>query len=47
VAVGAFRNGSQAVVQSASPYNGPITDTFSLIGFSAAYAAITAACPMQ
>jgi hypothetical protein len=45
-AVVAFRNGSQAMVQSLSPYNGPITDTFSLTGFSAAYAAISAACPM-
>jgi hypothetical protein len=46
-AVAAFQGGSQAVVQSFSPYNGPITDTFGLTGFSAAYAAINAACPMQ
>jgi hypothetical protein len=46
-AAAAFRNGNQAVVQSMSPYNGPVTDTFSLIGFSASYAAINAACPMQ
>jgi hypothetical protein len=45
-AVAAFRSGNQAVVQSTSPYNGQVTDTFSLIGFSAAYAAINAACPM-
>ena len=35
------------MVQRMSPYNGPVTDTFSLIGFSAAYAAINAACPAQ
>ncbi len=46
-AVAAFQAGSQAMVQSLSPYNGPVTDTFSLMGFSAAYAAISAACPMQ
>lgn len=46
-AVVAFQAGNQALVQSMSPYNGSITDTFSLIGFSAAYAAINAACPAQ
>ncbi len=44
-AVAAFRSGIQAIVQSPSPYGGPVTDTFSLVGFSAAYAAINAACP--
>jgi hypothetical protein len=44
-AVAAFSRGIQAIVQSPSPYGGPVTDTFSLVGFSAAYAAINAACP--
>jgi len=46
-AVLAFQAGSQAAAQTLSPYNVPITDMFSLIGFSAAYAAINAACPGQ
>ncbi len=46
-AVAAFHYGSQAMLQSMSQYSVPITDTFSLMGFSAAYAAISAACPMQ
>jgi Ni/Co efflux regulator RcnB len=46
-AVVAFRVAGQAVVQTMSPYNGPITDSFSLMGFSAAYAAISAACPRR
>jgi hypothetical protein len=46
-AVPLFQNGTQAIIQSQAPYGPPITYIFSLIGFSAAYAAITAACPMQ
>lgn len=47
MAVAALRSGSQAMVQSVSPSYGPVTDTFSLTGFSAAYAAIMSACPVQ
>ncbi len=43
-AVAAFQKGAQAVAKSPSPH-GDVSDTFSLKGFSAAYAAITKACP--
>jgi Ni/Co efflux regulator RcnB len=46
-AVPAFQNGSQAIIQSLAPNGPPVTYIFSLMGFSAAYAAITAACPVQ
>jgi hypothetical protein len=41
-----FQSGSQAIIQSLAPGNVQISHMFSLIGFSAAYAAISAACPM-
>lgn len=43
-AVAAFQKGSQAVARSPGP-RAPLVDTFSLKGFSAAYAAINKACP--
>ncbi len=42
--VAAFNKASQAVAKAPGP-KGVVTDTFSLRGFSAAYAAITKACP--
>jgi hypothetical protein len=45
-AVEAFMKARQAVARSPSP-RGPVTDTFSLRGFSAAYAAIARACPAK
>jgi hypothetical protein len=44
-AVKAFSGGSRAIARSPGPQNGTVTDTFSLKGFSAAYAAIVKACP--
>ncbi len=44
-AAAAFQKGPQAVVRSPGPDNAPVTDTFSLKGFSPAYAAIVKACP--
>jgi len=43
--VAAFEKGSQAVARSPGPRNAQVADTFSLKGFSAAYAAIAKACP--
>jgi hypothetical protein len=45
-AVAAFMKARQAVARSPSA-RGTVTDTFSLRGFSAAYAAITRACPAK
>ena len=42
-AVSAFAKGSRAIARSPGPKE--VTDTFSLKGFSAAYAAIVKACP--
>ena len=42
--VAAFNRVQQAVAKSPGP-RGPVTDTFSLKGFTQAYAAITKACP--
>ncbi len=44
-AIKAFKNGSTATAKSTGPHGHPVTDDFSLSGFSGAYAAITAACP--
>ena len=44
-AVAAFERGSHAAAHSPAPRNAQVTDTFSLRGFSNAYAAITKACP--
>jgi hypothetical protein len=44
-AVAAFQRGRSAVARSPGPRNVPVVDTFSLRGFSAAYAATVKACP--
>ena len=47
-AVAAFQRGQQALARSPGPRDGQIVvDTFSLRGFSAAYAAINKACPAR
>jgi hypothetical protein len=47
-AVVAFAKGSQALARSPGPRDGQVVvDTFSLRGFSAAYAAINKACPAR
>lgn len=43
--VAAFKNGSGAEAKSTGPHGRPVTDDFSLSGFSGAYSAITKACP--
>lgn len=44
-AVAAFQKGERAIARSPGPHGQQVTDTFSLKGFSAAYAAIVKACP--
>jgi hypothetical protein len=44
-AVAAFQKGTRAIARSPGPKGQQVTDTFSLKGFSAAYAAIVKACP--
>jgi hypothetical protein len=44
-AVAAFQKASQAIAHSPEAKGKPVVDTFSLRGFSAAYAAISKACP--
>ncbi|MBN9562921.1 MAG: hypothetical protein J0H14_19675 [Alphaproteobacteria bacterium] len=46
-AVEAFRKGREATMRSPVPRGAPVSDTFSLNGFSAAYDAITKACPAK
>jgi Invasion associated locus B (IalB) protein len=46
-AVAAFQRGDRAVAKSPGPHDTTVTDTFSLRGFSAAYAAIDKACPAK
>lgn len=47
-AVAAFQKGEQALSRSPGPRDGQtVVDTFSLRGFSAAYAAINKACPAR
>ena len=47
-AVAAFQKGQQALARSPGPRDGQtVVDTFSLRGFSAAYAAINKACPAR
>jgi invasion protein IalB len=41
----AFQKGERAIARSPGPKGQQVTDTFSLKGFSAAYAAIVKACP--
>ena len=44
-AVTAFQVAGKAIAHSPAPHDATVTDTFSLRGFSAAYAAISKACP--
>jgi hypothetical protein len=44
-AVAAFRAAARAVAHSPGPRDTAVTDTFSLKGFTAAYEAISKACP--
>ena len=44
-AVAAFRNGASAETVSTGPHGKPVTDDFSLKGFSGAYHQIVSACP--
>lgn len=46
-AVAAFQRGTRAIARSPGPKDAQVTDTFSLKGFSAAYAAIVKACPAK
>lgn len=46
-AVSAFQKGRQVTARSPGPRNVVVTDSFSLRGFSAAYAAIQKACPAK
>lgn len=46
-AVVAFEKGRQAVAKSPGPRNATVSDTFSLRGFSASYAAANKACPAK
>ncbi len=46
-AVTSFDKARQAVARSPGPRNAPVADTFSLRGFSPAYAAISKACPAK
>jgi hypothetical protein len=46
-AVTAFQGAGRAIARSPGPRDEKITDTFSLKGFSAAYAAISKACPAK
>ncbi|MBV9785053.1 MAG: hypothetical protein JO264_14675 [Acidisphaera sp.] len=46
-AVAAFQKGRQAVAHSPGPRGAAVTDTFSLRGFEAAYAAINKVCPAR
>ncbi len=45
--VAAFAGGRQAVAKAPAPRGASVTDTFSLRGFSAAYAAINRVCPAK
>ncbi len=46
-AVALFNRGRQAVAHSPGPHGAAVSDTFSLRGFSQAYAAIVKACPAR
>ena len=43
----AFQKAAKAIAHSPGPRNAPVIDSFSLRGFSAAYAAIAKACPAK
>ncbi len=44
-AIAAFQAGATAIAKSSGPRDTTVTDSFSLTGFSSAYAAIKKACP--
>jgi hypothetical protein len=46
-AVTAFRAAARAIARSPGPHDVTVTDTFSLKGFTAAYEAISKACPAK
>jgi len=46
-AVVAFQRGNKAVTKAPGPKDGHVSDTFSMKGFSAAYAAIVKECPAK
>ena len=46
-AIVAMGHGSRAVVHAPGPHGAEVTDSFSLRGFSAAYAAVTKSCPAR
>ncbi len=46
-AVAAFERGRQAIARSPAPRAVSVSDTFSLRGFTSAYAAINKACPLR
>ena len=46
-ATAAFQRGERAIARSPGPHKEQVTDTFSLKGFSAAYAAVVKACPQK
>ena len=46
-AAAAFARGTRAIARSPGPHDAQVTDTFSLKGFSAAYAATVKACPAK
>lgn len=47
LSVQAFLKAKQVLARSPNPKGGTVTDQFSLKGFTAAYAAITKACPVK
>lgn len=46
-AIAAMAHGSRAVVHAPGPHGAEVADSFSLRGFSAAYAAVTKSCPAR
>jgi hypothetical protein len=46
-AIAAMGRGARAVVHAPGPHGADITDSFSLRGFTAAYAAVTRSCPAR
>ncbi len=46
-AIAAMGHGARAVVHAPGPHGTEVTDTFSLRGFTAAYAAVTRSCPAR
>ena len=46
-AIAAMGHGARAVVHAPGPHGAEVTDSFSLRGFSAAYAAVTKSCPAR